>query len=415
MYKILSLDGGGAWSIIQLKALQKIALQKSENGSDPDDAIKFLSNFDLIIANSGGSLALAALITFKSFSKSIDQFSDPVLRKKVFNIRPTSIKGGIFKYIFSGPRYSAEKKREGIKNILNGSNIYLTEIPNSVNWDKTHIVICSFDYERERATFFRSNIQSKANSHIISGKGIFKDISLADAVHCASNAPVQFFDKPAYADFSDNTKGRYWDGAVGGYNNPSLAGITEALANDISLDDIRLLSIGTGNLLLPPKPAQSNSKKNNLKPFFSNNDKGEGMFTAIKMMSTSIIAEPPDSASYTSFLLLDCLKRKNVNCYIRMNPVISPEINEKGEWDYPGIYNKSHDEFDKLLKMEMDAYLEEDFKLICKLTEHWLSDLIPNQAIRVNSSLQPLIDQKSGYSYGHGFFSKALNDLDWIN
>ena len=47
---------------------------------------------------------------------------------------------------------------------------------------------------------------------------------------------------------------RCWDGAIGGYNNPVLAGLIEALANGISLDAVRVLSIGTGSVRLPPHP-----------------------------------------------------------------------------------------------------------------------------------------------------------------
>ncbi|WP_262712085.1 hypothetical protein [Litoribacter populi] len=35
MYKIRSLGGGGAWSIIQLEALREISKQKSATGLDP--------------------------------------------------------------------------------------------------------------------------------------------------------------------------------------------------------------------------------------------------------------------------------------------------------------------------------------------------------------------------------------------
>jgi len=421
MYKILSLDGGGAWSIIQLKALQKIAITNNRYGIDADDTLSFLGNFDLIIGNSGGCIALAAILEYGKFSLAIKNFSDPKLREQIFDININKpawysfIERGLRKNI-KGPRYSAEKKKEGLKNILKNWNIPLTKIPKKAQWEKTQIVICSFDYNRERAVFFRSNNNSKANSHIITGKGSFKDITLVNAVHCSSNAPVQFFDKPAYAEFTDNTTGRFWDGAIGGYNNPSIAGITEALANGIEMHNIKLLSVGTGNLFLPLVNKDLKSPVN--KYFFADYEKGEDLAKAIRMMGTSIVAEPPDSSSYMSYLLLACNIPGNLNRYIRMNPVIQPHLDENENWDYPEPYKSNEElqqEFNALIQLEMDAWESKDFDIISKFTDFWLNDLIPNQAIRTDSKLKPLVDISTGIPYGFNKFSSALEALDWIN
>ena len=50
-----------------------------------------------------------------------------------------------------------------------------------------------------------------------------------------------------------NRHRRFWDGAIGGYNNPALAGIVEILArpNPPAPDTISVLSIGTGSVVLP--------------------------------------------------------------------------------------------------------------------------------------------------------------------
>jgi uncharacterized protein len=414
IYKILSLDGGGAWSIIQLKALQKISNDCSKQGEE-DDARKFLSRFQLIIANSGGSFALSALLRYGTFTQAIEEFSKEETRKKIF-VEPPASKPGILQFKewilrnkVKGPRYNTSKKRTGIHDVLDIWNAPLTSIPHNAGWVNsegqatTHIVICAFDYERERAVFFRSDETSKANSHIIAGRGNFKDITLGDAVHCASNAPVQFFDKPARATFtersSNNTsEGKFWDGAVGGYNNPSLAGITEALANGIELGNIRLLSIGTANAFLPLKSPDGIPSVN--EKFYANHEKDEKLETAIKMTGTSVIAEPPDASSYTSYILL------GGNQYIRMNPLIRPELNN-ARWDYPAIYREKKNHFDKILVMEMDAWRKQDFTFIIELADHWLNNQIPNQPIRSDSKLDPLL--------GHGDFKGAMAGLKiWI-
>ena len=54
-YRILSLDGGGSWALIEVKALMQLF--------DPDmPGRQVLSRFDLVAANSGGSIVLACLI-----------------------------------------------------------------------------------------------------------------------------------------------------------------------------------------------------------------------------------------------------------------------------------------------------------------------------------------------------------------
>lgn len=52
-FRILSLDGGGSWALIQVMALQAIY---SENTTGHN----VLKDFDLVAANSGGSITLGA-------------------------------------------------------------------------------------------------------------------------------------------------------------------------------------------------------------------------------------------------------------------------------------------------------------------------------------------------------------------
>jgi patatin-like phospholipase/acyl hydrolase len=56
-YRILSLDGGGTWALIQVKAL--IALYDNEPATSGHDVLR---DFDLVAANSGGSIFLGGLL-----------------------------------------------------------------------------------------------------------------------------------------------------------------------------------------------------------------------------------------------------------------------------------------------------------------------------------------------------------------
>ncbi|MEP6465243.1 MAG: patatin-like phospholipase family protein, partial [Parafilimonas sp.] len=77
-YKILSLDGGGSWSLIQARVL--LDMYGDINGHE------LLRKFNLAIANSGGSLVLACLCNDMKMSEIINVFQDENLRKQVFSV-----------------------------------------------------------------------------------------------------------------------------------------------------------------------------------------------------------------------------------------------------------------------------------------------------------------------------------------
>jgi len=77
MYNILSLDGGGSWAIIQLLTL------KDRYGNVSGHEI--LKKFDLVIANSGGSIVLAALAENWTLEKALTLFNDKTIRESIFS------------------------------------------------------------------------------------------------------------------------------------------------------------------------------------------------------------------------------------------------------------------------------------------------------------------------------------------
>jgi patatin-like phospholipase/acyl hydrolase len=72
-YRILSLDGGGTWALIQAKVLMDMY------GADTDGE-KILANFDLVAANSGGGIVAAGLIANLTPAKILNLFFDGNLR-----------------------------------------------------------------------------------------------------------------------------------------------------------------------------------------------------------------------------------------------------------------------------------------------------------------------------------------------
>lgn len=69
VYRILSLDGGGSWALLQVLALREI-YGSEKRGRD------VLADFDLVAANSGGSLTLGGLLTDKTLDEILAFYLD---------------------------------------------------------------------------------------------------------------------------------------------------------------------------------------------------------------------------------------------------------------------------------------------------------------------------------------------------
>src|SRR5580658_9122669 len=119
------------------------------------------------------------------------------------------------------------------------------------------------------------------------GTGEAADVTLAEAIHASTNAPVNYFDAPA--SFPDRS-GRYWDGAIFGCNNPVLAGVTEAIMQNQDPLNLAVLSIGTASVALPwPMAGQPASP-------FVQQIVTPGFVTDLHKLATSVLDDPPDIA-----------------------------------------------------------------------------------------------------------------------
>tara|TARA_R110000868_G_scaffold379078_2_gene644775 strand:- start:672 stop:977 length:306 start_codon:yes stop_codon:yes gene_type:complete len=76
IYTIFSLEGGGSWDIIQLLTLKD--RYGNLNGQE------ILKKFDLVIANSGSNIVLAALAEDYSIDKAITLFQEKKNREQIF-------------------------------------------------------------------------------------------------------------------------------------------------------------------------------------------------------------------------------------------------------------------------------------------------------------------------------------------
>jgi uncharacterized protein len=240
-YRILCLDGRGAWALIEVRALMNL-YGKDTNGHD------VLRKFDLVAANSGGSLVLAGLVEDLPLAAILQYLLDENDRRSIFS--PTTKLSDDFLRLSlgAGPKYSAAAKLPAIERLLpKTGDAPLAGCMDKINGPSglpVHLLIVGFDYDRNRAVFFRSSAAGSPDW----GEGQPANISLAGAVHASTNAPVNYFDEPAELPGASD---RFWDGGITGCNNPSVAAVVESIVLGNSPQDVHILSLGTGTVSLP--------------------------------------------------------------------------------------------------------------------------------------------------------------------
>lgn len=77
-YRILTLDGGGSWALIEVMALRALY-------SDQTSGRDVLADFDLVAANSGGSLVLGGLVENLTLGALLGYFQNQQNRESIFS------------------------------------------------------------------------------------------------------------------------------------------------------------------------------------------------------------------------------------------------------------------------------------------------------------------------------------------
>jgi patatin-like phospholipase/acyl hydrolase len=102
-YRILSLDGGGSWALIQVRAL--IALySETKRGNE------VLADFDPVAANSGGSIVLGGLIENLQLGDILQYFLDAEKRSAMFSPTDSVVDTVLSSTLGIGPKYATEPK-----------------------------------------------------------------------------------------------------------------------------------------------------------------------------------------------------------------------------------------------------------------------------------------------------------------
>ena len=391
-YKILSLDGGGSWAILQLLTL------KHKYGNVKGHEI--LRNFDMIIANSGGSIVLAALAENWAVDKALSLFDNKEVREQVF--RKNSFKNRFFPIDYIrlfgaiGPKYSAPQKGKAFRKLFPElDKRQMDELPKFIGKESLKLIVCTYDALNNRAKFFRSYGEEEN----------YDSVRMTQAIHGSSNAPIQYFDFPArFKAKNSDIFYELWDGALGGFNNPVSAGVIEALKEGVDLDDVKVVSLGTRNKLMSNddkkrfyqvKQITQRERRKKLK-FWRLKYQREYFSKTILNQATTILYEPPDWANYVAYMFLLRNGHEDIDKrLIRMSPMIhlykdaSPEIQEL---------------IHKLYKLDMDLTEDKDVELIKECFERWSKDEIFNQPIDYK------VERNNDLVYLHGdkYFTEAI-------
>ncbi|WP_340158427.1 patatin-like phospholipase family protein [uncultured Maribacter sp.] len=330
MYKILSLDGGGSWAIMQLLTL------KDRYGNMNGHQI--LNKFDLVIANSGGSIVLAALAEDYSIDKAISLFKEEKNRAAIFHKNRFKDRYfpvdylGLFNAGF-GPKYSTKRKKEAFEHLFPQiDKIQMNELPKHIGKDSLKIIVATYDALNNRAKFFKSFSNHSATDD---------SVRLTQAINASSNAPVQYFDFPArFKAQGSDIFYELWDGALGGFNNPILAGIIEAYKLGVDLKTIRIISLGTSNSLMSEDAKKDfwNWKQIALqfrrkKLRFSTWKPQLNFFKeTVLHQAKTILYQPPDTANYIAMMFLKAATGKDLNDQIiRLSPLIHYDVHTPKE------------------------------------------------------------------------------------
>jgi patatin-like phospholipase len=365
-YRILSMDGGGSWALIEIRAL----IELYGNAATGHDVLK---DFDLVVGNSGGAMVMGGLLENLPLKVLLGYYETESMRRTLFS--PTSkwydrLLSGL---IGIGPKYSTENKFAAIKQLLpNTGGLHLDQAAKGRGRGGADLdlLIIGFDYDANRSAFFRS-APTKGPEW---GHGAKATATLAEAIHASTNAPVNYFDGPAVLP----SGGRYWDGGITGCNNPVLAGVTEAIGKGKDPGDVVALSIGTGTVVLPPRdPADPKNS-----PFVQ--PPGDtGLLADIKRLATAIMDDPPDIATFLAYVMTGQdkgIKAPGITSRIvRINPQISPE-GAPGSWGPPGPLNTQ--QFIDMVKLDADVLDQYQVNKIIDYTKLWIAGDVPNQAIR---------------------------------
>jgi len=205
-YRILSVDGGGMCGVIPLRFMQLLRL---------DD----VSDFDMLVGTSTGGIIVVGLASGLTVGDIKDFYYShgPMIFHRCFWRR-------VFDpWALRNPLYRGENLKKALKACFpNKGNNRFVDV-------KPKVMVPAYDYQKTQPYFFKS-----WHSEAISIRAL--DVCMATAA-----APTYF---EAY--------GRFVDGGLFA-NNPALCAVIEAVKLGVRLENIEVISLGTGKPVINTK------------------------------------------------------------------------------------------------------------------------------------------------------------------
>jgi hypothetical protein len=249
-FRILCLDGGGIRGIVTARMLLEVERQIQEHHQQ-----SLAQYFDMIAGTSTGSLLAAAVSMGYTSEKLIELYQER--GAEIFPYRSLASPSRwklLFKYGLSAPKFS----NEGLAKVLtglpmfqrDGKHVLLGEVGKRPGEAKPAaiLLILAYDAKYRNTTFF-------TNYHPANPKKWYDRLPLWQVCLASAAAPTFF---PA-CELTSTEQGTAENGEAlsetwsyphvdGGVtaNNPTLCAISQAITLGHKLEDIELLSIGTG-------------------------------------------------------------------------------------------------------------------------------------------------------------------------
>ncbi len=217
-YRILSLDGGGIRGVIAAVILSEVERYLGQ---------PLNQYFDLIAGTSTGSILASAVAIGLKSQDIIRLYKEKGQRIFPYQSRFSWERFGLLvKYGLSAPKYS----NDGLIAVLQEQfgTRKLSDI-----YDSPRLLIIAYDTLGREPIVFKSWRQDED----------YFNVPLWEACVCSSSAPTFF---PAYLLRTPRKQFSAIDGGIGA-NNPSASALAEVLRLRQPIDEIALLSIGTGS------------------------------------------------------------------------------------------------------------------------------------------------------------------------
>lgn len=295
---ILTIDGGGTRGIIPTKILYLL---------EQDINKKIFDTFDIYAGTSTGSIVICAIAGLKKSPAEMlndlysQKFINGIFRKRF----------GIFNFlsIIFGSKYLGSSKTK----VLNG---YFGQTQFSDITKPT--LITSFNLNRSTAAIFKSNSGSMTN----------KCNNIATIVDASTSAPTYF------PPININNE-LYVDGGICA-NNPAVASLSYALSLGYKLNNIKILSLGTGRYI---NKLDGNPKE----------------YGPLGWLKNGLIDDLFTGSSSVNDYNLDLILNQHGNNFLRINPILEKNIH---------LDDCSHQALQALDQIACETYKNNKSKLI---------------------------------------------------